>query len=94
MQILNQHIHEIPENSVYIGRPSKWGNPYKSGIDGTRKEVIQKYEEYIKNSNIINDLHVLYEKDLVCHCAPLPCHGDILIKLINEQLNDNLKDYD
>ena len=28
---------------VYIGRPSKWGNPYVIGPDGTREQVIAKY---------------------------------------------------
>ncbi|MDQ5843653.1 MAG: DUF4326 domain-containing protein [Thermoproteota archaeon] len=27
---------------VYIGRPSKWGNPFKIGKDGSREEVIQR----------------------------------------------------
>jgi len=25
---------------VYVGRPSKWGNPFTIGPDGTRDEVI------------------------------------------------------
>jgi hypothetical protein len=29
---------------VYIVRPSKCGNPYKIGPDGTRAEVIANYE--------------------------------------------------
>jgi hypothetical protein len=32
---------------IYIGRPSKWGNPFREGEDGTRKEVIDKYRKYI-----------------------------------------------
>lgn len=32
---------------VYIGRPSKWGNPFVIGKDGTREEVIAKYAEWI-----------------------------------------------
>ncbi len=27
---------------VYIGRGSKWGNPFHIGKDGNRKEVIDK----------------------------------------------------
>jgi len=34
---------------VYIGRPSKWGNPFVVGVDGSRDEVIEKYEEWILN---------------------------------------------
>ena len=32
---------------VYIGRPSKWGNPFVIGKDGTREEVIAKFKNYI-----------------------------------------------
>ena len=32
---------------VYIGRGSKWGNPYRIGEDGTREEVIEKYRLYL-----------------------------------------------
>jgi len=38
---------------VYIGRPSKWGNPFKIGVDGTREEVIEKYRNYIQNSPLL-----------------------------------------
>ncbi len=68
---------------VYIGRPSKWGNPY-SHKDGTlaefkvgsRKEVISKYEEYLlQNKTLMNDLTELKGKTLGCWCKPASCHG-------------------
>lgn len=68
---------------VYIGRGSKWGNPYKIGKDGTRKEVIQKYEQYLSDSpNLLNSLNELKGKVLGCHCKPKSCHGDVLIKFL------------
>lgn len=71
---------------IYIGRPSKWGNPFTIGKDGTREEVIQKYEKWIKTqSNLLRDLHELKNKVLGCWCSPKACHGDILIKLIEEK---------
>ena len=70
---------------VYIGRPSKWGNPYVIGKDGTRAEVIAKYESYIRNSpELVSSLHELKNRVLGCWCDPLPCHGNILIKLLKE----------
>jgi len=72
---------------VYIGRPSKWGNPFKIGVDGTREEVVKKYEEYIrKTPALLESLSELVGKDLVCWCAPQLCHGHVLIKLIKELL--------
>lgn len=94
MNVLNRHKHVIPEDAIYVGRPTKWGNPWKSGIDGTRKEVIDRYEDYVRNSKELYDsLPELFGKDLVCSCAPLPCHADVLVKLCKELMNDDLKDY-
>lgn len=84
MKVLNKHIMAVPREAVYIGRPSKWGNPFQIGRDGTRKEVIEKFATYIVNSPLMNDLYELKNKDLVCFCAPLPCHGDVLLRLANE----------
>ncbi len=72
---------------VYIGRPSKWGNPFSIGKDGTRKEVIQKYEEYfLHNPHLMNFLYELKGKVLGCWCKPKACHGDILVKYMEKFL--------
>ena len=71
---------------VYIGRPSKWGNPFKIGVDGTRKEVIQKYRNYIiSNKELMDSLHELEGKILGCYCKPKSCHGDVLVELIEKK---------
>ena len=73
---------------VFIGRPSKFSNPFKRGIDGTKSEVITKFEEYFKNlPNLDNLLDELEGKRIACWC-PLetPCHSDVIIKLYNERL--------
>lgn len=68
---------------IYIGRPSKWGNPFTIGKDGSRKEVCQKYKNYIlENEELLNDLDELEGKPLGCWCSPKLCHGDILIELL------------
>jgi hypothetical protein len=76
---------------VYIGRAnayygltrSKWANPFRIGRDGTRNDVLSKYLEFVLNSDyLLGDLPDLADKTLVCFCAPLPCHGDILAKLV------------
>lgn len=70
---------------IYIGRPQKWGNPFSIGKDGTREEVVKKYEEWIKTQPLLlNSLNELKGKILGCWCSPQACHGDILIKLIGE----------
>lgn len=70
---------------IFIGRPSKWGNPFVIGKDGTREQVIAKYKEYIEdNDNLLRHLYELKGQRLGCFCKPLACHGDILVKLIEE----------
>lgn len=73
-----------PRDAVYIGRPSKWGNPFVIGKHGTRAEVIAKYRSYILSvPNLRRSLGELRGKDLVCWCSPEACHGDVLIELSN-----------
>ena len=71
---------------IYVGRGSKWGNPF-SHREGTkanfvvksRSEAIKKYEEYLlSNDELMNSLHELKGKILGCWCKPKSCHGDIL----------------
>ncbi len=72
---------------IYIGRPSKWGNPFEIGKDGDREEVIKKYREWIlTQEDLLNQLYVLKGKTLGCWCYPLRCHGDVLVELTNERL--------
>lgn len=88
--LVNKH-HKIPYD-IYIGRGSIWGNPFEIGKDGNREEVIIKYESYIRNNqDLLNKLPTLVGKTLCCYCSPLPCHGDILIKLIKELKLENKK---
>lgn len=70
---------------IYIGRPSKWGNPYKIGKDGTREEVIEQYRNYLlfNNPKLMRELYELQGKTLGCYCKPLPCHGDVLVEFVN-----------
>lgn len=81
---------------VYIGRPSKWGNPFthKPGtiakyILPTREEAIAAYKKWItegEGKQLLKDLHELKGKTLGCWCKPQSCHGDVLAELINNHL--------
>jgi DNA polymerase elongation subunit (family B) len=67
---------------VYIGRGSKWGNPFVIGKDGTRDEVIEKYRRWIVKQDAFSDLNTLMGKTLGCFCKPKRCHGDVLVDLL------------
>lgn len=87
---MNLVVHcKKSEYEVYIGRGSIWGNPFEIGKDGTRKQVIEKYEEYLLNNpNLLIKLPELKNKVLGCWCSPLACHGDILVKYANQDKLD------
>ncbi len=71
-------------NYVYVGRPSKWGNPFHIGNDGTRTEVIAKYRAYLLASPaLMAALLELRGKVLGCSCFPLACHADVLAEYAN-----------
>lgn len=83
MKVVNLHKDSY---DVYIGRGSKWGNPFVIGKDGTREEVVNKYEKWILTQpKLLNDLPELYGKTLGCFCHPKACHGDILVRLTREK---------
>lgn len=71
---------------IYIGRPSKWGNPFVVGVDGDRDMVIAKYEEWINARPYLIAMakQELKGKILGCWCAPKKCHGDVLLRIANE----------
>lgn len=82
-QVVNKHTAAY---DVYIGRGSVWGNPFIIGTDGSRVEVIAKYEAMLRqNEGLLSQLHTLTGKRLGCFCKPYTCHGDVLIKLMTER---------
>lgn len=88
MKVHNKYHKTAPADAIYIGRGTKWGNPYVIGKHGTRKEVIEKYkrdlEESMKKLSFIDQLLELEGRDLVCFCKPAPCHGDVLVDKVHE----------
>lgn len=83
---------------VYIGRGSKWGNPYPINLEKghSREVVIELYKTWIGtmidcNRITIDDLLSLDGKRLGCYCKPKPCHGDVLVELVKiaKELKNN-----
>jgi len=67
----------------YIGRPSKWGNPFFIGKDGDRDAVCEKYRTWIVTQpKLMAALPSLAGKRLACFCAPKRCHGEVLADLV------------
>lgn len=86
-RVLNRAVHGFPEGAVYVGRPSKWGNPFPLRdrlSERERAEVIGRYRAWVCDQpHLMAALPELRGKDLVCWCAPALCHGDVLLELAN-----------
>ena len=76
---------------VYIGRPSKWGNPFSHKDRtlaefrvGSRDEAVDAYAEWIQTQpDLIKSIPELFGKVLGCWCHPQRCHGDVLSEMAN-----------
>ena len=86
----------MPENTIYVGRGSKWGNPFRVGHVGVKNNrdavrlfyrIIDRPEHHkffvFTTERIRLDLR---GKNLACWCKDgEPCHADVLLKIANNQ---------
>jgi len=86
-RVLNRKHKQSSTTVIYVGRPTKWGNPFIIGKHGTREQVIELYRKWLTtNKFLMADLIELRGHDLECWCAPLPCHADVLLELANKEM--------
>lgn len=89
------HVYIGRDMSFYVdgAYKSKWHNPYKvakprkiykKGAYHSLEDSLDLYEKYIRSSKLIDEIDELRGKTLGCWCKPNKCHGDILIKILNE----------
>lgn len=79
----------MPEGAVYVGRPSRWGNPWAASVFGNQRAV-DRFRAWLDGMARMHPtqyatlLDPLRGHDLACWC-PLdqPCHGDTLLELAN-----------
>ena len=83
---------KMPPNAVYVGRPTRWGNPYSVAEYGRERAVRNYREHFWRDSKGWHfdagplDILQLRGKDLACWC-PLdqPCHADVLLEIANSE---------
>ena len=82
---------EVSSPAIYIGRSSPLNNPFKMSKTVDREEMLARYAAWL-DAQITEPasaaacemarLHAILEErgelTLVCWCAPLPCHGDVI----------------
>jgi hypothetical protein len=90
-------------NGVPAGSHGYFGNPFvmdkDGGHDGTREQVLAKYKEWLfQGAEVVNGKDPVEVRRMAlnelpyhwrwgCHCKPEPCHGDVLLEWLIEQLN-------
>lgn len=87
----------MPENTVYVGRGSKWGNPFKVGVDvEDNEQAVEEFEFYLaecEEGDYPMDDEIRAElrgKNLACWCAlDKPCHADVLLEIANTEEQTN-----
>lgn len=85
-------IGHVPEGSIYVGRNSKLGDtafaiPVRLGDSncGSLLDVGQLYLDHLIGDHalVARIKTELKGKSLCCHCAPSPCHAEILMLIAN-----------
>jgi hypothetical protein len=84
-RLWNRSDPDRPKRCSSIMRPSLLSNPYIVGFFGTREQCITEFERYARQSpRILAFIERLDDADLMCCCAPMPCHGDVILRLWDE----------
>lgn len=80
---------KLPEGARYVGRPSRWGNPYKVKLHG-RERALQLYRERVER--LSPEARRIWLEPLrgatalACYCKPdETCHADILIEYLEKE---------
>jgi hypothetical protein len=72
----------MPEGAVYVGRGSRWGNPYVMRDESDRSAAVAWFEAHVAPTLDVTELR---GKDLACWCGlDHECHGDILLEMAND----------
>ena len=77
-----------PAGAIVVGRPTRWGNPFRPGIDGDAARCVAAYRRALLAGELavtVADVRrQLAGHDLACWCPPeRPCHADVLLELAN-----------
>ncbi len=79
---------KMPSGAVYVGRPTIFGNPFKTA-DEFRRWLRGELRSNgvaggLRRVTLLARLKELHGKDLMCWCrADKPCHADVLLEIVN-----------
>jgi predicted NAD-dependent protein-ADP-ribosyltransferase YbiA (DUF1768 family) len=92
--IYNKHHKNAPDDAIYIGRGSPYGNNW-SHMENTkaefkvasREDAVLTYDLWLSGQpKLIEKIKKeLKGRDLLCFCKPLLCHGEVLERVSNDE---------
>ena len=95
--VVNRYHLKTLEGVHSVQRPGPLGNPWKAGTDGTREEVIARYETWLRaeyEKGLRGDHNAAFQEmvrlarieplTISCTCKPKSCHADVVAKVIEE----------
>lgn len=90
----------MPPNTIYVGRPTKWGNPFHAPTPAHKRGAVAWFVRWVEDKVILTEngkpipachftkddiKRELAGKDLACWCKEgEACHADVLLKIANE----------
>jgi len=81
VQLSRRKGWKMPENTINVARPSKWGNPFRLFYDGDRTECVGRFRAHVVPSLPVEELR---GKNLACWCSlEDECHADVLLEIAN-----------
>ena len=89
----------MPEGAVYVGRPTKWGNPFMPQRDSDycpkaqsmllewAADVYRDWLQQPEQVHLVTAIRTeLRGKDLACWCPEgQSCHADVLLEIANSE---------
>ena len=86
LQLSRRRGWRLPDNAVSVARPTRWGNPFRIGVDGDAAACVARFREWMlaEPARVDAARVALRGRDLACWCAlDAPCHADVLLELAN-----------
>ena len=88
VQLSRRKGWRIPERTIVVARPTRWGNPFRASTLEERKEAVAKYRAWLKTADgrqlAAEARQTLRGHHLACWCSlDGPCHADVLLEMAN-----------
>lgn len=62
---------KMPKNTVYVGRPTKWGNPWELSACGTRRKCVRLYRAWLVGTFTEKSIERILANGKSCPKQPL-----------------------